>query len=160
MSDIRQTIGLAEARQLARALRLRRVSAKVEHVRAWPIWDIRAAWLWIDLHDDLPIVGALRDLDDFLALRQGLRICLICGCTDDNPCLDTIGQPCSWAGDFHCSDCVLEDAPESIDYKGWKIEVERGGVVEERVGKASRDGHRSLITVRFKGADAKEAKKK
>jgi hypothetical protein len=103
------TIGEGQARELARALRDRSQSVRAVLIRDWPIEDVRAAWLWIELHDHFPLVGAIRDLGEFIAARQGLRFCLGCGCTADNPCFDETGTPCCWIASYRCSACAKEE---------------------------------------------------
>ena len=40
------------------------------------------------------------------APSSDVRRCRVCGCTDDNPCVDFGGDSCSWAEDDLCSACA------------------------------------------------------
>lgn len=37
--------------------------------------------------------------------------CRICGCTDDEACVDLDGQPCTWVDDGLCSACFATLLP-------------------------------------------------
>lgn len=47
------------------------------------------------------------------AKNQGLHqtttsgVCRVCGCTDENACIDAFGDPCVWADETHtiCTEC-------------------------------------------------------
>lgn len=42
-----------------------------------------------------------------IQLREDpIKTCLVCGCTDDNACVDEFGVPCHWCKDDLCSACV------------------------------------------------------
>jgi len=80
-------------------------------VRGWPPWKIRAALLWIDAAH-MAAVGALdahvdppASLAEFLAQREGMRSCRVCGCTEDNACDDEALGSCCWVEANLCSSC-------------------------------------------------------
>jgi hypothetical protein len=91
-------LSLTAALKLSMALRERGESADVVTVRAWPIWQVRAAWLWIDQKDGrLMLRWEIDPLQAFIAGRYGLQSCRRCGCTEDNACLDPrTHEPCCW----------------------------------------------------------------
>ena len=43
-------------------------------------------------------------------------VCHKCGCTEDNPCVDSIYGPCWWVNDDStlCSHCADETYPDSL----------------------------------------------
>lgn len=99
------TITLAKAREIAKSLRDRRVSAKVADVRDWPIGTLRDALLWFRLIDagPRPVLG----FQAFIESRSHLRRCRGCGCTENNACVDPrFDVPCSWIERDLCSACV------------------------------------------------------
>ncbi|MCX6817717.1 MAG: hypothetical protein NTU57_02575 [Candidatus Aenigmarchaeota archaeon] len=43
---------------------------------------------------------------EFLPLNTSKWKCRRCGCTDDKPCRDVYGKPCSWVKPDLCSECA------------------------------------------------------
>lgn len=102
------TIGLADARKIAKGLRERKVSMNVADVRDAPMGDIRDIRLWVYLFDCGYVEsGEAAELPEFLATRRHLRRCRRCGCTEDNACVDPgMDFACSWVGPDLCSGCM------------------------------------------------------
>jgi hypothetical protein len=50
------------------------------------------------------------------------RRCRVCGCTDDNPCVDVTGTGCAWSDEFVdlCTACL-----DKVDDKGVPIEADQ-----------------------------------
>ncbi len=44
--------------------------------------------------------------DELLPMPGEIRVCRICGCTDDNACLGRDGAPCHWVTGDLCSACM------------------------------------------------------
>lgn len=104
------------ALELAGQLSRRGAPVTVRQIRSWPVSRVRDAQLWVRIFDatacseggfDVPPLG------DFLAARESMRRCRICGCTQDNACLDRAARPCSWSAPGLCSACSAQDGPRS-----------------------------------------------
>jgi len=52
----------------------------------------------------------LDSLDDELDVRE----CRLCGCTDEDACVDAAGVPCSWTEDDLCSVCAALLSAEAL----------------------------------------------
>jgi len=37
--------------------------------------------------------------------QKTIRKCRVCGCTDDNACINEYGEPCHWVETDLCSNC-------------------------------------------------------
>jgi hypothetical protein len=86
-----------EARDITRDLRTQRIFLPVSEVLKWPRWKFRAAIMWLDLeHKNVIPFG------QFLAQREVLPHCRVCGCSDDDGC----DGCCAWAEADLCTVCA------------------------------------------------------
>ena len=54
--------------------------------------------------------------------------CRICGCTDDDPCVNSLGHACGWADDDLCTFCALEEGlPFHVGHLYPGVEVDAFG---------------------------------
>ncbi len=130
MPTKRLALSLAQAVRLTNALRERDERADPTAVRTWPIWKVRAAWLWTIHYDSASrLRWAPRGLDEFLRARQGMPSCRGCGCTADNACRDRrTHEPCSWVEPGLCSACKRKESR--------RTRVDHGPSMAERTGSA------------------------
>jgi hypothetical protein len=99
----------ADAGKLAAGLLRHGVSVTPAAVRSWTPKKIRSAIVWYNLRS---IAGPNEypDFNAYIARRESLRSCAICGCTEDFAC-EGGGY---WVGPNLCSKCEMRDLEGAI----------------------------------------------
>jgi ParB family chromosome partitioning protein len=58
--------------------------------------------------------------------KSAVRACRVCGCTETTPCIDEVGDTCSWAERDLCSACVGKEGGDRYEYNGETVFVSPG----------------------------------
>lgn len=71
--------------------------------------------------------------------RAGVRACRVCGCTENDPCLDEMGTPCGWAPKAFHGDEPLCDFCAAFASTAIVAVAERGVSMAELVRRIRRE---------------------
>jgi hypothetical protein len=65
------------------------------------------------------------------AIARAALHCIICGCTEDKPCILEGGAPCGWASPGLCDNprCIYEASAESWGVQPMDVDAEDEGLV-------------------------------
>jgi protein gp37 len=87
---------------------------------------------WVrNLRDQCQEAGAsffFKQWGEFIVPEDGTQTCRVCGCTNNNACIDDFGDGCYWVEPDLCSECVAKPVPEGDrPVKYWRVGKKAAG---------------------------------
>lgn len=61
-----------------------------------------------------------------------MRMCRVCGCTEDQPCVTAGGETCAWIADDLCDFCDIEASDRDLPLVELCTEGDLNRVIAER----------------------------